>query len=494
MRCFSPSMWAFVSVRKPSRTISSRYRDRCFRWMPAAKAIAFCVSACGRTYRSSMLRKSEKYRRMRSSVVSARGEFSFTIRELPAARITLRVPLRQSRRHVLKSLRVQPAPAAFAAIFDADTRAAIASGLCIQCRGANLLCGKTRCPILVRWDFMMKTAPMIDRVEMDGSSPPGVFVGRFGYPKVYLGPLVPPFHGDTQILDAPEAWIGHSMEDIVQFRSQLVRGMHRVHVQDVEGGGRIAEQTRELALGTSPADVEVGFSRKPHGRVVLDDNVQPFGPSAPLSRFDLGTLKVDRNLDRAFSDTDLRAKEAVIDLFERRTPVSKIQRAFSVGAFGIEKNRRFVPTRWSITAVDDTIGKQLRDRVHAFPLINEIRVYEAIGFDDSFLVVMLPRPWRYELIEAWYPNTLWNPLGRDIVLFGDHEGFDGRTTYASIGGCYYAARLAVGEALNRERRQAATVILRETHPGYIMLVGVWNVREHVREALRRPPQRFPSMT
>src|SRR5881396_3240456 len=99
------------------------------------------------------------------------------------------------------SLPVQPAPAAFAAIFDADTQAAIASGLCIQCRGAKLLCGKTRCPILVRWDFMMKTAPMIDRVEMDGSSPPGVFVGRFGYPKVYVGPLVPPVHGDTQILD-----------------------------------------------------------------------------------------------------------------------------------------------------------------------------------------------------------------------------------------------------------------------------------------------------
>src|SRR2546426_5056712 len=158
--------------------------------------------------------------------------------------------------------------------------------------------------------------------------------------------------------------------------------MHRVHAQDVEGGGRIAEQTRELAVGTSPADVEVGFSRKPHGRVVLDDNVQPFGPSAPLRRLDVGTLKVDPNLDRAFSDTDLRAKEAVIDLYGRGTPVSKIQRAFSVGAFGIEKNRRFVPTRWSITAVDDTIGKQLRDRVHAFPLINEIRVYEAIGFDD----------------------------------------------------------------------------------------------------------------
>src|SRR5437879_6332237 len=102
------------------------------------------------------------------------------------------------------SLPVQAAPSQFEALFDADTKAAIASGLCIQCRGAKLLCGKTRCPILVRWDSMMKTAPMIDRMDLDGSSPPGVFVGRFGYPKVYVGPLVPPIHGDTQILRSEE--------------------------------------------------------------------------------------------------------------------------------------------------------------------------------------------------------------------------------------------------------------------------------------------------
>src|SRR5256714_12215315 len=388
---------------------------------------------------------------------------------------------------------MQPASEDFGSLFDADTRAAISSGLCIQCRGAKLLCGRAGAPTLVRGNSMMKTAPMIDRVDLDGSSPPGVFVGRFGYPKVFVGPLVPPVHGDTQILDAPEEWVGHSMEDIVRFRSTLVRGMHRVHVRDVDRGGRIVDHTRELALGTVPADVEVGFDRKPRGRVVLDDNVQPFGPSAPLRRLDIGTLHIDQHLDRATSDTDLRAKEAVLDLYGRGLPVSKIQRAFSVGAFVVEQDRRFVPTRWSITAVDDTIGKDLRETVKTFPLINDIRVFETIGFDDRFLVVMVPRPWRYERSEGWDPNTLWNPLGREVVMFGDHEGFEGRTTYASIRGWYYAARLAVGEALERERRQAATVILRETHPGYIMPVGVWNVREHVRAALRQPLRLFSTM-
>jgi len=381
----------------------------------------------------------------------------------------------------------------FRALFDDETQRAIASGLCVECRGAKLLCGKARCPILVRYDGMMRSAPLVERFDLEGASPPGVFVGRFGYPKVYVGPLVPPVHGDTEILDTPEAWIGRTMEEIVGFRSQLVRGMHRVHVLDVETGGRIVDLTRELALSTGATEVEVGFTRRPQGRVVLDDNVQPFGPSAPLRRLDLGSLRIDLRLDRATSDTDLLARDAVLGLHADGVAVSKIQRAFSVGAFGLSKNRRFVPTRWSITAVDDTVGKDLRERVKAFPLFNEIRVHEAIGFDDRFLIVQLPRPWRYELIEAWYPNTLWNPLGRDIVMFGDHEGYEGRTTYARIGGCYYAARLAVGEALLRERRQSATVILRETHPGYIMPVGVWNVREHVREALRRPPRTFATL-
>src|SRR2546425_10453033 len=331
-------------------------------------------------------------------------------------------------------------------LFDDDTRNAIASGLCVRCRAAKLLCGKPRCPILVQYDSMMKTTPLIDDTALDGSSPPGVFVGRFGYPKVFVGPLIPPLHGDTEILDTPEKWIGRSLDEIVGFRSQLVRGMHRTHVLDVEGGGKVVDLTRELALSTAATDVEAEFSRKPRGRLVLDEDVQPFGPSAPLERFDLGNYRVDPKLDRASSDMDLRAKPAVLDLYREGVAVSKIQRAFSVGAFGLGKNRRFVPTRWSITAVDDTIGKDLRERVKKFPLINEVRVHEAVGFDDRFLVVLVPRPWRYELIEAWYPNTLWNPLGREIVKFGDYEGFEGRTEYASIGGGDHAARRGPPEA------------------------------------------------
>jgi len=173
--------------------------------------------------------------------------------------------------------------------------------------------------------------------------------------------------------------------------------------------------------------------------------------------------------------------------------VTRIQRAFSVGAFGVEKQRRLVPTRWSITAVDSIVSNELMDKVKTFPLIGEYRLYESSYLSNQFEVLMMPDVWSYEAIEAWYPGTVWNPSGKNIVMYGDWEGYEGRTTYANIGGCYYAARLAVCELLAKERRQAAVVVLREARPGYIMPVGVWQVRENVRNAVRQNPLRFKTL-
>ena len=78
-------------------------------------------------------------------------------------------------------------------------------------------------------------------------------------------------------------------------------------------------------------------------------------------------------------------------------------------------------------------------------------------------------------------------------MMGDHEGARGRTRYASIGGCYYAARLAISEKLGALGRQAGAVVLREVHPGEVLPLGVWNVREHVRAALQTTPERFADL-
>ena len=352
-------------------------------------------------------------------------------------------------------------------------------------------CGKNRCPLLVKFYTQTKVNPLIDSTNLEGSSPPSVFVGKFGYPKVFIGPMVPPQHGDTSVMDTPELWAGKTIDEIVDFRFNLVRGKFLTDIDNFDG--KIVEMTREIALAKESPEADIEFKSKPIGRIVMNDEVQPFGPSASMTSLNVENCRFDEKVEKAFHDTDLKSRDAVIDLYKGNVLVSKIQKAFSVGAFGLERNRKFVPTRWSITAVDDTLGKDLMKSTKTNPLINEYRIYEHVQLDNRWIILMIPREWCFELIEAWYPNTIWNPSGSKIEIFSDHEFYDGRKTYAEIGGCYYASRLAVNELLTKERRQAGVVIMREAHPGYIMPVGVWNVREAVRAAVKNKPSTFATL-
>lgn len=356
-----------------------------------------------------------------------------------------------------------------------------------------MLCGKMRCPIIVRAQSLVKISPMIMKEELQGSTPPSVFVGRMGHPKVYIGPMLPPYFGDTEILDTPEQWGGRSIDEIIDYRFSLVRGKVRMHVDEARQGSRLLDALQELAMASSPADSEALFSRRPNPILTLSEEVQPFGPSAPLRAFKTSSIKVDRRIEKAYYDRDLKAVDAVADLYEDGAYVTKIQRAFSAGMMGIGNRRKIVPTRWSITAVDSIVSSRLIDEVKQYDTVDKYEVYAFTSLDNIFLPIFMPKNWSFEWIEAWYPGTVWNVGGRKPALMGSHEGYWGRTTYAEVGGCYYSARLAIAEKLRGMRRQATALVLREIHPGYILPVGVWNVRESVRNALKTKPERFDDL-
>ena len=94
------------------------------------------------------------------------------------------------------------------------------NSLCAKCKG-RLWCGKERCPILVKFYSQTKVKPLIDSTYLEGSSPPSVFIGRYNYPKVFIGPMIPPKYGDTGFMDTPELWKGKSIEEIVDLRFQV---------------------------------------------------------------------------------------------------------------------------------------------------------------------------------------------------------------------------------------------------------------------------------
>ena len=356
----------------------------------------------------------------------------------------------------------------------------------LKVKRSDIVYRHMRDPALLRYYYSMKMMPVLDKLDLSGSSPTDIFIGRFGYPNVTIGPMVPPEFGDTSILAVPERWRSFSIEQIVSSRSKLVRGMHKSKVNAVEKG-RVEEQIRDLALADRPAEAELKFSRKPFVKIALNDEVQPFGPSADIKAFDVYNIKANKQIERLYMDVDANAGTAIRESYESDIPVSKIQQAFSAGLFGIGRRRKFVPTRWSITAVDDTLSKGNLKEVKEFDEIDSIHMYYNVSLDNRWLIIFVPGEWKYESAEAWYPKTIWNEGGTSISIYSSYEGYTGRKTYAEIGGCYYAARLAVTEKLKQLQKQAVVMILREVHEGYLMPVGVWNVREHVRETLEKEP-------
>ncbi|MEJ8542706.1 Nre family DNA repair protein [Methanothermobacter wolfeii] len=318
--------------------------------------------------------------------------------------------------------------------------------------------------------------------ELEGATPPSVFIGSWNYPRVYAGPMIAPIQGEVEIFDSPERWIPESktQEEIIDYRLNLIRGKQLVGVRDLDN--HLVEKLQEISLSSGAIESEAQFRRKPRG-LFFSEEQTPHGPSAVLENFEIENVKWDRELERAHYDTDLRADEAIVELHRKGTPFSAIQKALSVGALGDAMKRRLVPTRWSITACDSTLADHFHRRVLEYDILDTYRVHEFESLKNRYLILLTPSEWQYEWMEAFIKRD-----GR-AMIFSDHETLKGKREYSRVGGCYYSARMAVLEALDREEKQAGAIILREAYPGYVPL-GVFNVRENVKNAMNVRPHEF----
>ena len=134
-------------------------------------------------------------------------------------------------------------------------------------------------------------------------------------------------------MDRPEMWMGKTIDEIVDFRFRLVRGKYRIDATDFRKSGRIVDNVQELALTERPVDVEASFSQKPRGRIVLDDEIQPFGPSARMETMSVGNGRFERNLEKGFYDTDMKAADAVVQAYRNGTRLCVSDRDFSRALF-----------------------------------------------------------------------------------------------------------------------------------------------------------------
>lgn len=322
--------------------------------------------------------------------------------------------------------------------------------------------------------------------NLEGSTPPSVFIGRWSYPKVYAGPMMVGEAGDTSIMDSPEDWIGQNkqQEDIINYRMNLVRGKQLIKIDDLENP--FVEKLQDISLASTSIDSEATFGKTPTGSMLTEDSM-PHGPSAVIEKFDIDAVKWDRQLEKTFYDTDLKAGDAVVNLHNKDVPFTAMQKAFSVGAIGTKDKRKLVPTRWSITACDSTLADRFLKEVRKFEKLDTYRVYEFGSLNNYYIIILTPTEWQYEWYEAFIKI-----MGNEELIYSDYETNGGKKEYSIVGGCYYTAKMAVLDYLLKIKRQSGLLILREAYEGYVPL-GVFNVRENIKEAMQKPFKEFETL-
>ena len=365
----------------------------------------------------------------------------------------------------------------------------MSKNLCLICKGGRLLCGRSCCPLIKK---VIIQEPLQNKIRtvMFGKSP-SIFVGWKNYPDIFVGPLTCLDSEKAGISDNPSLLYGANFDEIIKIRSLLVRGMVRQNVREISN---FSEKNKEIALSVKPIDIETKFKSLPEFKVTFSPISQPMGPTGEL--MDLKIVenpKIPKSVDEVI-DENLNAANTLKILFvERNFDIYYLIKAFSSGAFGI-KEKRLVPTRWSITATDDLLGKIFIKEIKEYEKLAEITVFSNEYLDNHFEILLIPGKWEFEQFEAWAPETLWTKGMNDYAINLEAEYYKGRNDYAiKEGGGYYAARLAVLEYLRKIKKQARVIIFREIYEGYIMPVGVWEVRENVRNAFKNKDRKFAGL-
>jgi len=300
-----------------------------------------------------------------------------------------------------------------------------------------------------------------------------IFVGRFGYPQVNVG-----FLGNEnvdEIFDSPKDWVKKKFRipTISALRSSLINSRFKTNIKDFKN--KLLQQAQEVALSSKAVEMEINLEKQPKRTLSLHKHSIPTGPASAIKNVKISSNPfIDEKVDYITSDTDLKAGEGILTLYKRGFDELFLTKILSTGSLGLKYNRKIVPTRWSITATDDTIGKQLIREISKYPASETFSTFGG-HLGNFYITLFFPGEFSYELFEI-EPDSggIWT----------DYENSFGRKTYAAncVGG-YYANRLAILEKLKKIKRSASVLSIRFITDLYYQPLGVWVVREASRMSL-----------
>lgn len=316
---------------------------------------------------------------------------------------------------------------------------------------------------------------------------PNLFVGRFGYPNINVGILNTEEYNEN---DEPFLWKEkcYSIAKIIDLRTNLINStfMANINTFDSRLNTKLLNISQEISLAYKPVDIEICLDKKPQISLNVFDDAMPHGAKTKIEKARLtSNPKIPKKVEDVVDDIYFKANDAVNLLYDKGFDEHYLTKVFSLANLGIKNNRKLVPTRWGITAVDDIIGKKIIEEIKDCPAADYLTFFGSY-LGNYYLILMFPDAWSYELFEMI-------TIEQDIFAT-DYESCGGRKNYAeSTAGGYYAARFAILEKLRQMKKQAGVLALRFIEPNeYIAPLGVWVVREAARNAMKSNPIEFSS--
>jgi len=301
------------------------------------------------------------------------------------------------------------------------------------------------------------------------------------YPNLLLGPGI-----YTDYLNAkystPKEWIKSDIKKIDENRKQQIFSFEKYTKEDAILPNKELSEMQLITQSIKTTELEITLGNGE--RKVIDGTT-----GINNSFFDIENLRIVENIqvpktiDKIVSDTSLSATNGIVSLYKRLDDVYKIEQLLSVGLLGNKNKRSLVPTRWAITAVDDTVSKNIIEDLKRNQTIDKYELYYFEFYKNKFYVIVMPLPWSFEMIES--NGTNWFSI--------DFEHYEGRHDYASsVTGAYYAARLEIAKKLNERKRSGRILVLRDIDPSY-QSKGVWVIREAIAEAMQKKPLVFDTI-
>jgi hypothetical protein len=335
-------------------------------------------------------------------------------------------------------------------------------------------------------NFKYKNLKSVSKFE--SISPPSVFVGSgLKYPLVNVGILSPlEKQENAWIYDDTKYWAENNfgINEVLKLRNNLLNSRFQSQVQNFKANKKFIEIAQEIAIASKPVDVEIELKNKLRNGNKWDKVLTPHGMNAELKQARITeNAKINNKVDRVIND-EIKASEGIEYLYKNNFNESTISKILSVGVLGLKKNKKLVPTRWSITSTEDILGKQIINQIKDCKWIEDYELFFGEFMGNCYLIMFFPSEFNYELFEIYIPGSSWNP-SREIKAATDFENYFGRKNYASnTAGGYYAVRLGILEYLNKIKRQASVFVLHVETPGYWASLGVWVCREACRKALK----------